>query len=55
VDHAALVSGLKNKGVMIRDFGSKRRTENCVRITVGSEELNALLLDKAAEVIGECL
>ena len=54
VDHTALVSGLKKKGVMIRDFGSKRRTENCVRITVGSEELNALLLEKAAEVIEEC-
>lgn len=54
VDHAELVSRLKKKGVMIRDFGSRRRTENCVRITVGSEELNAMLLDKAAEVIEEC-
>lgn len=54
VDHAALVSGLKKKGVMIRDFGSKRRTENCVRLTVGDGTLNAILLEKAAEVIEEC-
>lgn len=53
IDHAELVSGLKDKGVMIRDFGSKRRTENCVRVTVGTEELNRLLLEKAAEVIEE--
>ncbi|MBR2255608.1 MAG: histidinol-phosphate transaminase [Candidatus Methanomethylophilaceae archaeon] len=54
IDHEALVSGLKSKGVLIRDFGSKRRTENCVRTTVGTQELNSLLLEKAAEVIDEC-
>ena len=54
VDHAQLVQGLKEKGVLIRDFGSKRRTENCVRTTVGTEELNSILLEKAAEVIDAC-
>lgn len=54
IDHNVLVSGLKEKGVMIRDFGSKRRTENCVRTTVGTRELNDILLDRMAEVIDRC-
>ncbi len=54
IDHKALVDGLKAKGVLIRDFGAKRRTENCVRTTVGTAELNAILLEKAAEVIESC-
>ena len=54
VDHTALVEGLKKRGILIRDFGSKRRTENCVRPTVGTGELNRLLLEKTAEVIDEC-
>ncbi len=54
IDHQVLVDGLKQRGILIRDFGSKRRTENCVRTTVGTEELNALLLEKAEEVISGC-
>ena len=54
IDHEVLVSGLKKKGILIRDFGSKRRTENCVRPTVGTRELNDLLLSKIAEVIDGC-
>ena len=54
VDHAALVSGLKERGILIRDFGAKRRTENCVRTTVGTAEQNRLLLDRMAEVIDAC-
>lgn len=54
IDHTALVDGLKSKGIMIRDFGSKPRTENCVRPTVGTPELNALLLSKMEEVISGC-
>lgn len=54
IDHSVLIQGLKDRGVLIRDFGSKRRTENCVRTTVGTEELNAVLLEKAAEVIDGC-
>ena len=54
IDHKVLVDGLKERGVLIRDFGSKRRTENCVRTTVGTEELNKLLLEKAEEVISAC-
>lgn len=54
IDHKVLVDGLRERGVLIRDFGAKRRTENCVRPTVGTPELNALLLEKAAEVIDGC-
>ncbi len=54
IDHKVLVDGLKERGVLIRDFGSKRRTENCVRTTVGTEEHNRLLLEKAEEVISKC-
>ena len=54
IDHEVLVKGLKEKGVLIRDFGSKRRTENCIRTTVGTKELNDILLEKMAEVIEEC-
>ncbi len=54
IDHKVLVDGLKARGVLIRDFGAKRRTENCVRTTVGTEQDNALLLEKAEEVISGC-
>lgn len=54
IDHVKMVDGLKKKGVLIRDFGAKRRTENCIRTTVGTRELNDLLLEKMAEVIEEC-
>lgn len=54
IDHKVLVDGLKERGILIRDFGSKRRTQNCVRPTVGTEELNNLLLAKTAEVIESC-
>ncbi len=54
IDHTLLTSELKKKGVMIRDFGSKRRTENCIRATVGTKELNDLLIAKMIEVIEEC-
>ena len=54
IDHSVLVDGLRSKGILIRDFGAKRRTENCVRPTVGTAELNALLLDRMEEVIDGC-
>ncbi len=54
IDHTELVSGLKKKGVLIRDFGSRRRTENCVRMTVGTKELNDLMIEKIAEVVQGC-
>lgn len=54
INHKVLVDGLKERGILIRDFGAKRRTENCVRPTVGTEELNNLLLSKMAEVIESC-
>jgi histidinol-phosphate aminotransferase len=54
IDHRLLVERLAKKGVMIRDFGDKRRLENCVRTTIGTEGMNRLLLDKMAEVLREC-
>lgn len=54
IDHKELVQGLKERGVLIRDFGAKRRTENCVRTTGGTADLNAILLEKAEEVISGC-
>lgn len=54
IDHKVLVDGLRERNVLIRDFGAKRRTENCVRPTVGTAELNALLLEKTEEVIEAC-
>jgi len=53
INHRIITEGLKEKGVLIRDFGSKRRTENCVRTTIGTTELNDILLDKMEEVISE--
>ena len=54
IDHKTLVDSLKKKGVLIRDFGSKKRTENCVRTTVGTREMNDTLLSKIKEVLKEC-
>ncbi len=51
VDHAAFTEALKNKGILIRDFGSRRRMENCVRFTVGTEEMNTELLEKTAGIL----
>lgn len=53
IDHQQMIAGLKDRGVLIRDFGSKRRTENCVRMTVGTAELNRIMTDKMAEVLAE--
>ena len=41
---------LAEKGILIRDFGKRRMLENCVRTTIGTEELNELLLKKIKEV-----
>lgn len=51
IDHSVLVSSLKDKGIMIRDFGSKRRMENCVRFTVGTKEMNDRLIDAIKEIL----
>ncbi|NLL95398.1 MAG: histidinol-phosphate transaminase [Thermoplasmatales archaeon] len=52
-DHADIVAGLRAEGILIRDFGSKRRTENCVRTTIGTAELNGRLLDALEKVLGD--
>ncbi len=53
VPSSDLVSRLAAKGVLIRDFGKLRLLEDCVRTTVGTEELNRLLLTKLKEVMEE--
>lgn len=54
IDHSAMTDGLKKKGVLIRDFGSKKGTENCIRTTIGTKELNNMLIEKAGEVVDGC-
>ncbi len=49
-----LVSKLAERGILIRDFGKLRMLENCVRITIGTAEINKRLLSMLAEVLGEC-
>ena len=53
IDHVKMIEGLKKRNVLIRDFGSKRRTENCVRMTVGTEELNKIMTDAMEDVLAE--
>ncbi len=53
IDHAELIEGLKKRKVLVRDFGHKRRTENCVRPTVGTEELNKVMTDAIEDVLAE--
>jgi histidinol-phosphate aminotransferase len=48
-----LVSRLSAKGVLIRDFGKLRLLEDCVRTTIGTRELNDLVLQKLKEVVEE--
>jgi histidinol-phosphate aminotransferase len=54
IDHSVMTNGLKNKGILIRDFGSKRRMENCVRFTVGTEKMNNDLLDAVKSILEGC-
>ena len=51
LDHTVYIAALKEKGILIRDFGSKRRMENCVRFTVGTDEMNKELLSKTAMIL----
>jgi histidinol-phosphate aminotransferase len=53
IDHAAFTKALKEKGILIRDFGTKRIMENCDRFTVGTDEMNKVLLKKTAEILEE--
>lgn len=53
IDHDILVKSLKDRGIMIRNFGSGRRTPGCVRVSVGTEDLNNLFLKNTEEIIEE--
>ncbi|MDI3542108.1 MAG: histidinol-phosphate aminotransferase [Candidatus Methanomethylophilaceae archaeon] len=51
IDHRKMVEGLRERNILIRDFGSHRRLENCIRFTVGTEAMIQRLLDACCEVI----
>lgn len=51
VPSSELVAKLADRGVLIRDFGKLRLLEDCARTTVGTEELNAMLLSRLEEVL----
>lgn len=51
VPSAQLVERLAARGVLIRDFGKLRLLEDCARTTVGTEELNTMLLSRLKEVL----
>jgi histidinol-phosphate aminotransferase len=46
IKSADLVSALRENGVIIRDRNSDFGLDNCVRITVGTEEQNNILLER---------
>ncbi|NLT37620.1 MAG: histidinol-phosphate transaminase [Methanomassiliicoccus sp.] len=48
-----LVKRLADKGVLVRNFGGLRMLENCLRTTIGTRELNDMLLSKLGEVMKE--
>lgn len=50
---AELVARTAAKGVLIRDFGKLRMLDDCARTTVGTDELNSMLLSKLKEVLEE--
>jgi len=54
IDSGTLTEEMDKKGVLIRNFGNMRMLENCVRSTIGTRELNDLLLETVREVLGEC-
>jgi len=54
ISSETLVSRLAQKGILIRDFGKVRKLENCVRVTVGTREMNERLLQLMKEVLEEC-
>lgn len=44
VDAKKVYSALLNAGIIVRDFSSKKRLENCLRITIGTPEENIQVL-----------
>ncbi len=50
IDHRELVKGLKERGILIRDFGHRRLLENCVRFTIGTDEMNIRVIEACEEL-----
>jgi histidinol-phosphate aminotransferase len=53
VSSGTFTKRLAAKGVLIRDFGSRRLLEDCARTTIGTREDNNILLQRMAEVLRE--
>ncbi len=51
--HREFVEALAARGIQVRDRGNDPGCEGCVRITIGTAEQNAQLLEAVASVIGE--
>jgi histidinol-phosphate aminotransferase len=51
---AAVMAACRESGIILRDRSQDQGLENCVRISIGSQEENALLLQALAGVPREC-
>jgi len=50
-DPGAVLNGLENHGILVRDFSSHSLLAGCLRITVGTPEQNACLLAALEEAV----
>lgn len=51
IPSADLTRALAERGVLVRDFGFRRMLEDCIRTTIGTQELNELLVERVEEVL----
>ncbi len=51
--HAEFIEAMKQRGISLRDRSKDPRCEGCVRITVGTAEQNAILLEEMRSVLAE--
>jgi histidinol-phosphate aminotransferase len=51
--HAEFVHTLRARGILVRDRNSDTGCEGCVRLTVGSDDHTAMLMDALREVVEE--
>ena len=49
--HAEFVRALRDRGILVRDRNSDPECEGCVRLTVGTDEHTATLIDALREVV----
>jgi histidinol-phosphate aminotransferase len=51
--HAEFIEGMKQRGISLRDRSKDPGCEGCVRITIGTAEQNAILLEEMRSVLAE--